>query len=203
MDFRRSTAAIFAVITVMLSVAVPNSWSADGGFSPDRTAWRLTIKPEKFEKYVDFPASNVGSVIRISVFHESVDPGKTSKPVHYKNFYYNRDGKILGSKQVTPVSFPPDTRGPIVVKIGPQGATPEISTAAANVAVRLYLDLYTSKNFPQFIVVQDEMFDGVIAGVKRSGFKPFTIPRPLFPKPKAVMVLKSERSDKFQYMMYL
>jgi hypothetical protein len=203
MKFMRRAAVLSIAAAIVPFSPVQPVRSAEG-FSPDRMAWKLTITPEKFEKYVDFPTTQIGSVIRVSVFHESTEAGKSGKPTHYKNYYFDREAKLLGSKQVTPVTFPSDTRGPILVKRGPAGTTPAISTAAANVAVRLYLDLYTSKNFPQFIVVDDDMFNDFIDGVKRAGFKPFTIPRSrdIQPKPKAIMVLKSDRGDKFQYMMY-
>jgi hypothetical protein len=204
MSFMRKTGALGITVLVALFLWSGIKVSAEEGLAPDRMAWKLTIKPEKYDNYIDFPGTQIGSVIKIAVYHESISSGQAAKPVHYKNYYYDRSGKALGSKQLQQVTFPSDTRGPIMVEPGPKGTDSETATAAASVAVRLFLDLYTSKNFPQFIVVEDSMFKDFLEAVKRKGFKSFTLPRPrnIVPKPKAIMVLKSEHGDKFEYLMY-
>src|SRR5688572_19580783 len=129
MNFMHKAARLALAVCVMWLGSMPMVNAEEGVGAPDRTAWKLTITPEKFEKYVDYPNSQVGDVIRIAVYYEAVGSGQPGKPILHKHFYYNRDGKVLGSKQLRAVTFPPDTRGPVIVKKGPNAFDSSITTA--------------------------------------------------------------------------
>jgi hypothetical protein len=203
MRTKHIAASIAAVVIGLSFTSVQSAAGAGARFAPDRMEWKLTIKPEPLDRYLDFPGSEVGSINRIAVYFQPTS-GTGSKPVLYKNYYY-KAGKPIGSKQVHPITLTPDSRGPIILKMAETKPDPDRDAKpSADVMVRLFLDLYTSHNFPQFIVVDDAMFKQVVEAVKQEGFNSFTLPlsRDIRPKPKAIMVLKSERSDQFQYMMY-
>jgi hypothetical protein len=168
------------------------------GFA-DGVAWTLTIKPEVYDKYLDFPTSQVAAVDKFAVYYQPMDGSRpVGDAVLYKNFYFDH-GKAIGSKQVQDTNFPPQSQGQIIVKAG-SGQTD--AAAAASVAVRLFLALTADKAFPNPIIVDRNLFSGFIEGATRVGFSRLPQPPPKGLRPRAVLLVRSDVGGLSQLLMY-
>jgi hypothetical protein len=120
------------------------------------------ISPQRLNQFLDYPGSSLAPVIKTPIEYYQAD-----RRVQYEDLFYSHLQPV-GLRQYHTLDLTPGSSG--IIRIGNIGKTPEEGYAAANAAIRAYVDVFLTRAILLYIAVPIDSFDNLIDGIQRCGF---------------------------------
>jgi len=124
--------------------------------------WQMTITPQKFQRYLDYPGSKLHPLTKVTVTY--MQPPNTPLTV-YEDLYYTNSQAVGCKRQKDPITIKPGTAG--IIKIS--GIEQNQSYAAANAVLRVFLDVSLRQCMTKYIQVPYDSFDNVVMSLCNLG----------------------------------
>jgi hypothetical protein len=142
--------------------------------------WTVVVSAKRQDQFLNYPGSKLAPVIKTPVEYD-----QAGQHVYYEDLYYSQ-GQPIGLRQYHALDIQPGSAG--VIRIKNLGQVADEGSAAANAAIRTYLDLFLHRTLVLYISVSKDAFDNLLQGMERYGFRRFEIQpeKPVF----AVTVLR-------------
>jgi hypothetical protein len=162
--------------------------------SSQPTDWTVTISTQRLDTYLGYVGSPLAPIIRTTIYCNQAD-----QSIHYEDLYYS-NGQAIGCRRFHSLGPTPGTAGVIAINLS-SNDQPQ-SCAAANAAIRAYLDLYLQKSAVKKITISAASVDNLIQGLQQCGFQPFEIVPDKPFKAKIVLEVYSIETGRIQYLFY-
>ncbi len=200
------TASLFVLL---LCLTLPASSGASD--------WVISISTKHIRSAFDYPDARLQPLIRATVKFEqglerqSEDERKLAEAGYiteeaipstlYEDIYYSRSIPV-GLRRFNTLAIRPGTPGTVKVLIGDSQFRQEEAHAAANAAVRIFLDAYLKKSALRMIVVTKDDFDLFVDGMQRYGFRRVQLSTQSLISAPIVVSVRSEPVGRAEYLSY-
>jgi hypothetical protein len=125
--------------------------------------WDIYITPKALSKYLDYPQSKLKPITRVTITY--AQPPRVPLSV-YEDLYYTTSQPIGCSRRVNPINIRSGTAGIIhIMAVN----SPEDVYAAANSALRTFVDLSLHSCMTKYVQVPIASFDGIVAALCNMG----------------------------------
>ncbi|HEY9678904.1 MAG TPA: hypothetical protein V6C76_12925 [Drouetiella sp.] len=172
--------------------------------------WKVNLTTEVQKGVLNFRGSKCKDPVKVFVnYMDNTDKGD-KKPKSYEEFWYNQAGKPLGQEKFDKYGIRPDEQVVMEIKHKNKDQVQrEEYKAAANAAIRFFLDCKVHKGAINTLMVPVNSFDGIVQSIEEQGFTKFepasaddSTPSGNKPFLLVQAVDDTTASDKSQYLEY-
>lgn len=159
------------------------------------TEWTITISVQTLNSYLNYSGSALAPIVKASVYYN-----QSGQSTHYEDIYYSQQ-QAIGCRQYHALPATQGTAGVISIT-NLSNNNQQQGYAAANAALRTYLDLYLQKSSVRTVTVMPEYFDNLLQSLVQCGFQPLVIVPDHPFKAKAVLEVTCGQNGPLQYLFY-
>ncbi len=159
------------------------------------TGWTMTVSAQRLDSYLNYSGSPLAPIVRTSIYYN-----QAGQSTHYEDIFYSQQ-QAIGCRQYHALPATPGTAGVIAITTLSNNDQQQ-GYAAANAALRTYLDLALQKSSVRLMTVAPEYFSNLIQALGQYGFQPLHIVPDQPFKAKVVLEVMSGQSGPVQYLFY-
>lgn len=192
------------VLTALAAVSLFTSMTALPALAVNvkKPDWVITLKTEEQKGVLRFKGSNVKDPVKVHVTYQKEDGPVDDTAVKYESFWYNAQGKPIGQEKFHEYEMSADQS--IVIRVQPKNSdslTEKESIAAAEAALRVYLDCGLHKGRVPAIRVPKDAFDEFEQGLLQQKFTKYTpaIEKSEQTQDKLILFVTSDPEGRDQY----
>jgi hypothetical protein len=133
--------------------------------------WTIVVSPQRLDRFLNYPGSTLAPITKTLVEYYQSD-----KNVRYEDLFYSRCQPV-GLRQYHSLDLIAGSSG--IIRISNLGQSSEDGCAAANAAIRTFVDVFLTRAILLYIVVPKDSFDNLVEGMEHYGFcQPNTVGHP-------------------------